>query len=53
MLQIVFGKPYTRVSLVVAQKRKGESFPDLVGNDETVCTMDMSLSEVIGVEEEM
>jgi len=41
------------VSLVVAQRKKGESFPDLAGDDKTVYTMDMSLSEIIGVKEEM
>ena len=53
MLQTVLGRPCTIVSLVVAQREKGESFPDLAGDDETACTTDMSLSEVIGAEEEM
>jgi len=54
MLQIVFGRPCTWVSLLVAQRRKGleESFTDLTGDDETVRATDISLSEFIGETEE-
>ena len=53
ILQIVFNKSCTWVSLIVAQRRKEEFFSDLADDDKTVYAMNMSEPEIIGVKEKM